>query len=182
MGSKRECNLSDCSRKHVARGYCKLHYRRFMEHGDPLINKPAPEKIDLNGERICNKCKKRKILGDYPPDSRNRLGRKRICRECIGEYAKSWSADNKERVRENQRLARVRRVFGSEGLELDQRRQAGDPCDICGNRTIKMAIDHCHKTGRIRGLLCKDCNLILGWVRDDPSRLQDMADYLLGFL
>jgi hypothetical protein len=41
-----------------------------------------------------------------------------------------------------------------------------------------MAIDHSHLTGRVRGLLCKDCNLILGWVQDDPARLRAMADYV----
>jgi hypothetical protein len=41
-----------------------------------------------------------------------------------------------------------------------------------------MSIDHCHESGKIRGLLCKDCNLILGWVKDDIKRLQAMVDYL----
>ncbi len=41
-----------------------------------------------------------------------------------------------------------------------------------------MAIDHDHDTGLVRGILCKDCNLVLGWVRDDTGRLQDMIAYL----
>jgi len=43
---------------------------------------------------------------------------------------------------------------------------------------MRMAIDHDHKTGIIRGILCKDCNLILGWVKDDPDRLRAMVAYL----
>jgi len=41
-----------------------------------------------------------------------------------------------------------------------------------------MAIDHCHDSGRVRGILCKDCNLVLGWMKDTPARLRALADYL----
>lgn len=39
-------------------------------------------------------------------------------------------------------------------------------------------VDHCHKTGVVRGLLCHDCNIALGWARDNSNTLRRLADYL----
>ncbi len=53
-------------------------------------------------------------------------------------------------------------------------------CEICGgsDRDRLLAVDHCHETGRVRGLLCGNCNHSLGKVKDNPSTLRKMADYL----
>ena len=50
-------------------------------------------------------------------------------------------------------------------------------CDICG-RELPLHLDHCHKTGKGRGLLCVRCNQVLGRVEDDPLLLEAMARYL----
>lgn len=42
----------------------------------------------------------------------------------------------------------------------------------------RMAIDHCHVTGKVRGLLCNACNTGVGMLRDDPALLRSMADYI----
>lgn len=56
----------------------------------------------------------------------------------------------------------------------------GGRCAICGAdlATGRMAIDHCHRTGYIRGLLCRDCNLGLGLFRDNMHNLKRAAKYL----
>lgn len=55
-------------------------------------------------------------------------------------------------------------------------------CNICGVHesefTRRHAIDHCHKTGVIRGVLCAPCNRGIGSFGDDPSRLEQAANYL----
>lgn len=43
---------------------------------------------------------------------------------------------------------------------------------------MRLAIDHCHVTGAVRGLLCNGCNTALGKANDDPHLLRAMADYL----
>jgi hypothetical protein len=62
-------------------------------------------------------------------------------------------------------------------------------CKICRNpetsidkssgKIKSLAIDHCHQTNRIRGLLCSNCNRALGLFRDSPAILQKAIDYLV---
>ncbi len=62
----------------------------------------------------------------------------------------------------------------------------GGVCALCrqewrgwGGRT-GLHVDHCHRTGRVRGLLCGDCNTALGRFGDDPVLLRRAAEYLEG--
>lgn len=56
----------------------------------------------------------------------------------------------------------------------------GEFCFICGSPpdTRRLHVDHCHKTERVRGLLCLNCNTGLGKFKDDPTLLQKAIDYL----
>lgn len=54
-------------------------------------------------------------------------------------------------------------------------------CAICQNpckTNARLSVDHCHDTGRIRGLLCNQCNQGLGQFQDNPERLRKAAKYL----
>jgi hypothetical protein len=58
----------------------------------------------------------------------------------------------------------------------------GGCCFICGNPPKedgrRLAVDHDHKTGLVRGLLCWGCNAALGKFRDDPERIMRAAQYV----
>lgn len=56
-------------------------------------------------------------------------------------------------------------------------------CDICATdkpctRWGTFQIDHCHRTGRFRGMLCENCNKALGLFDDDPATIRQAARYL----
>lgn len=48
------------------------------------------------------------------------------------------------------------------------------------NQRMKIVVDHCHKTGKVRGLLCHNCNRALGLMQDNPSYFKRAIDYLEG--
>ncbi len=51
------------------------------------------------------------------------------------------------------------------------------PCEICG-ATKNIQIDHCHLTGKIRGGLCRSCNILLGWIEKHKSKLKKVFAYI----
>lgn len=54
-------------------------------------------------------------------------------------------------------------------------------CAICkqvDSTRIRLAVDHDHATGKVRGLLCRNCNVALGLFKDDPIRINEAAGYL----
>lgn len=85
------------------------------------------------------------------------------------------------------RLLKFAFGVGIEWYEAQHREQGG-VCAVCkqpetvvDNRTRQpknLAVDHNHKTGRIRGLLCSLCNRAAGAVRDDPATARALAAYL----
>jgi hypothetical protein len=81
--------------------------------------------------------------------------------------------------RRNSRRSNDRYQRGSHGLTIDEARKfkAGKVCQICGG-SERLAVDHCHVTGEIRGVLCGLCNRALGGFRDDPFLLFRAIQYL----
>ena len=68
------------------------------------------------------------------------------------------------------------------GLSLQDYRamlaSQGNACAICKTSARPLCIDHCHATGKVRGLLCSKCNTGLGCYDDDPDLTQAATEYL----
>lgn len=61
----------------------------------------------------------------------------------------------------------------------------GGVCKICRRpetQRKRLAVDHCHTTGAVRGLLCITCNAEIGHLLDDPEIIRRAADYVGGIL
>lgn len=101
-------------------------------------------------------------------------------REKVLAYQRKWYAAHRDTVRSDG----LKRLYGITQAEYDSMLAAqGGRCAICGtdkperNRKY-FAVDHCHKTGAIRKLLCGSCNGGLGLFRDDPTLLRAALNYL----
>lgn len=99
----------------------------------------------------------------------------------------AYSRAHRERNRNSYRDKELRKNFGIALIDYQSMLKAqGSVCAICGNpeRRIRhgkltwLAVDHCHTTGVIRGLLCSPCNQAIGLLRDSPEVLRKAAAYL----
>ncbi|MFH9431825.1 endonuclease VII domain-containing protein [Streptomyces sp. NPDC017615] len=92
-------------------------------------------------------------------------GLQAYCRECSAEYYRRRQEAKGKTVREKVADAMV---ASQRGL-----------CVICLNAPAAH-VDHCHKTGRVRGVLCFNCNSAIGKLGDDPEAVRRAAAYLEG--
>lgn len=144
--------------------------RRELEQADALAEgKPFVFREDIykDGQKWCNRCRQYVVLADFPHRKDSKKARTAYCRPCQRAY-------NQER--------RLRLEYGMTWDEYELLLACQDyRCAICKGKPRKwmLAVDHDHKTGEIRGLLCSRCNhKLLGSANDDPARLRAAADYL----
>jgi hypothetical protein len=99
----------------------------------------------------------------------------------INAHMREYYRKNKKRHLAWMRKNRCRR-YGLMPDEYQQLKKAhGGRCAIC-NKRRKLQIDHDHKTGIVRGLVCQHCNNVLGRAFDDVTILQQAIRYLKRFL
>lgn len=120
----------------------------------------------VGGKVCCPKCKTEKLLNEFHKSKDRPDGVQPWCKAC-----------NKNKA------LQTRYGISSEELDIMRERQKGR-CAICsrkltdGKGITKLCVDHCHSTGKTRGLLCTGCNLAIGAVRDDPKLCRKAAEYL----
>ncbi|MEU0589915.1 endonuclease domain-containing protein [Streptomyces ardesiacus] len=101
-------------------------------------------------------------------------------------YRRSDSATFRSLCRSCFAVERRRRHDTTEEKRRSDLGLASGNCSICGSaetvtrsgRVRRASVDHCHRTGVIRGVLCSRCNAGLGMFEDDPARLRAAAEYL----
>ena len=70
------------------------------------------------------------------------------------------------------------RLYGLSVTRYEEMK-AGGRCEVCGDHVQRRCVDHSHRSGKVRGSVCRHCNLMLGFARDDPARLSRGAAYLI---
>jgi hypothetical protein len=157
---KVECGHSES--KHYAHGMCvKCYRKRQTESG-------------LSAER----ARKFRASEQY-------LSKKDLILE--SQRARSAERYATEEGREKQRNHELQKKYGISVEQYEQMLASQNGvCLICGKgethtrngKVTLLCVDHCHKTGKVRGLLCKRCNVMLGQSGDDIETLTSAIEYL----
>jgi len=136
----------------------------------------------------CPDCGKRKVRDAFYVDRKRKDALHTYCKACCKSrakesYARSDKAErnriHREWVRANREHIRAYKIAQAHGVPLDEVKAllARGECGICG-AIEGLCVDHCHRRGHLRGLLCAACNKGLGFFRDDPALLRKATRYL----
>ena len=112
-------------------------------------------------------------------------------KEGLKESHKEWVKENPEKIRKacrkwrkaNPEKARIAcRRSNKNNLERKAGRKKPEQCEICGgfgkDLNKGLCFDHNHETGKFRGWICSRCNVVLGYVEDNPKLLIKLIKYL----
>lgn len=134
----------------------------------------------------CACCKRRKPKGQFAINNQQKDGFSCYCKECQHNKSAIYRKKNRERVQASSRQCNLKRRLKKLGLTLSEYtdmliKQKGR-CAICGISDTKYKqgfdIDHNHKTGKVRGLLCNQCNFLVGLSRESFLIINKLKQYL----
>ena len=141
--------------------------------------------------KICKKCNREKPLSDYSFRDKKAGKLRAKCRDCEAESYQAYKSNNGERLKnswskssksryEKDRKKILAWRYGLTLEEYDQILSDQDgKCKICKTEPVTvLSVDHCHSTGKVRGLLCSHCNTGLGMFKDDVQLLERAIAYL----
>ena len=142
-------------------------------------------------ERECSTYREIKPYDAFSPrgELAGRLLYRSKCRPCSAAGVRRWAKETRAERTKVRHAHSLRSLYGITLADYERMLQEqGGVCAICrGAETsahgqtgtpYRLSVDHDHETGRIRGLLCQNCNRAIGLLNDDPARLRAAVDYL----
>jgi hypothetical protein len=136
--------------------------------------------------KFCKSCRIEKPLSEYHHSIKNKVYGKSypdtFCKSCKITKTKTWANANKEKMIRYNTKSKLKNRYGIEINQYDSMLIAqNNLCAICNQSQTRrnLAVDHCHQTNRVRGLLCDKCNLALGMINDDLNIVESIKRYLI---
>ena len=167
-----------------------------MSQVEPTLRCMSDADPGSSGRLTCAECGHAGPPDDFHREASSRTGRNRRCKPCRNarnrehvqrdperrrETMQRWQRSNPDRYAAAKREHKLRR-YGLTSARYDALlAEQGGVCAICGDAERDgwdFAVDHEHASGRVRGLLCRRCNVGIGLLRDSPEVVTAAADYL----
>lgn len=150
-----------------------MHQRYvFRTTGQGPDRRRAPKAGE--GWKWCPSCKKALSVESFGSNASKADGLTAYCLSCHNRI----SRDNRIKIDGSTRNYHLKRRYGlTEDDVKELIEQQGGVCAICGTDKPEH-VDHCHVTGKVRGVLCFNCNGGLGQFKDDIGRLISAIAYL----
>lgn len=129
-------------------------------------------------DKVCTKCKVSKPTSEYFKCKQQKSGLRPDCKSCNVKRSISWHRNNRLRSHGNS----IKYMYGISATTYAQMLALQNGvCAICkgtNKNGKRLSVDHCHNTNKVRGLLCHNCNMGLGYFRDTIDILKDAISYL----
>jgi hypothetical protein len=145
--------------------------------------------------KICSKCK---ICKEDNRFCKRKSGLDSHCKDCKREYDNIYYSKNSEKIRNRRkkwysenstRADKTSKKYWLKykyGISLEERTrlfiQQNGKCAVCSRHESEfkkeLSVDHSHKTGKVRGLLCAPCNHALGLLKEDVKRMSNLIKYV----
>lgn len=179
-GRKATCKGCDAARFAV----------KYVPHPEGRIGPRRPP-LPLDTLRSCTKCKTTKPLSEFSLSRRARGTQNAVyrsnCKKCASLDTIEWHKRNPGRVEANRRTRNLKLYGMTKQDYVDLLHKQGGGCAICGTdrggqksgKVMRMSVDHDHRTGAFRGILCNRCNRAIGLLGDDPILLRKAISYLI---
>jgi hypothetical protein len=140
--------------------------------------------------KLCKRCNEYKDISTFQKSRREKDGLQIWCTPCRTkqqrERKSKYDAERAQILKEQNLDRHLRKIYGIslEDYNNIHLHQLGR-CRLCDNPCPsgkRLAVDHCHSTGKVRGLLCVNCNTALGSFKDNLELLKKAVKYLTGEL
>lgn len=168
---------------------CKTTYQRLdaemKNHKEKSVCKSCyqvnrRDKALGNNPKVCSKCFSLKPYDHFYFKNKEKTHRNNVCKSCKITESKKYSNKLPKDIKYKWRRTSHAKSYGLTLKEFDNY-FINAYCGICGRKesqSNRLVLDHCHTTGKIRGVLCDNCNKGLGLFMDNPLLLKNAINWL----
>jgi hypothetical protein len=140
------------------------------------------DEVAQEQKKSCPSCKTIKSVFEFSPSPSKKDGKSTYCKLCNNKKQQYRHQNNvngqQEKNNKRCRFNSYKRRYGLEDSLINKllTDRSGE-CEICKN-TAELIVDHCHSSNNVRGLICSNCNLMLGHSKDSVDNLLAAIEYL----
>ena len=138
----------------------------------------------MENVKLCATCAVEKPITEFYKRADSNSTRSQ-CKKCWGQARSAYTKANTSKLAYLHKMKNIERKYGITRAQYEEMlSQQNYKCKSCHRQLngvrgpLSPCVDHCHKTSKVRGILCKNCNHALGHVNDDIDRLLKLIEYL----